>query len=67
MRRTIKRLNKELEDSTFRQGWIANMTQCYMDAEDQYRNVNDKNYMNRADRHTIALKASYRFLELLQG
>jgi len=38
-----------------------------MDAEEQYRSINDKSYLNRVDRHTIALKASYRFLELLQG
>lgn len=69
MKRTIKRLNKALEDPNYRAGWIANIAMAYMDSESSYRNQNDKvnKYLNRDDRHIIANEAAESFLNMLKG
>ena len=67
MKRTIRRLNKALEDPAYRLGWISNMVQCHLDAEVDYKKLHGKTRLNKADRHVIANKAAYAFINLLKG
>ena len=67
MKRTIRRLNKALEDPVFRQGWISNIAQCYLDAEARYRDDTGKHYINEFDRRVISNDAARRFIHLLKG
>ena len=67
MKRTIRRLNKDLEDPVFRQGWVSNMVQCNNDAEDSYKKALNKTRINREDRRCIAVNAANRFIDLLKG
>ena len=66
MKRTIRRLNKALEDPSYRRGWIANIAMAYIDCEDQYREFHGKSYLNREDRYKIANEAANNFLNLLK-
>lgn len=67
--KTIKDLNKALEDKDYRQGWIANIAMAQIDCERWYMEKNNKvgKYLNYEDRHAIANLGAERFLELLKG
>jgi len=67
--KTIKDLNKALEDKDYRQGWIANIAMAQIDCERWYREKNNKvgKYLNNEDRHAIVNLGAERFLELLKG
>ena len=67
MKRTIRRLNKALEDPSFRQGWISNITMCYLDAEARYREDLGKHYINEFDRRIISHAAARSFINILKG
>ena len=68
IRRTIKDLNKHLEDDGYKQGWISNIAMAYIDCERWYREENDKvgKYLNTKDKHAIANNAAKYFLESLR-
>ena len=67
MKRTIRRLNKALEDPDYRRGWTTNIAMAHIDAEDQYKAKTGKKYLNRSDRYLIANEAAENFLNLLKG
>jgi len=67
MKRTLRRLNRALTEPAFRAGWIANLSQCYMDTEDSYRKEFNKKYLNRTERKIVARRAASLFLRLLKG
>lgn len=67
--KTIKDLNKALEDKDYRQGWIANIAMAQIDNERWYREKHNKvgKYLNYKDRHAIANLGAEYFLKLLKG
>ncbi len=66
--KTIKNLNKALEDKDYRQSWVANIAMAQIDNERWYREKHNKigKYLNYKDRHTIANLGAEYFLGLLK-
>ena len=62
---TIRRLNKALQDPSYRRTWIANIAMSYIGCERWYMEKHNKTYLNRTDKHIIANRAAENFLNLL--
>jgi len=65
MKRTIRRLNKALEDPVFRQWWIDQFDKCHVNAESDYKALHEKTRLNAEDRRSIATGTALFFLKRL--
>tara|TARA_R110000803_G_scaffold169485_2_gene232502 strand:+ start:98 stop:316 length:219 start_codon:yes stop_codon:yes gene_type:complete len=67
MKSVITKLSKELEDPTYRIGWVANIAMAQIDCERWYRERHDKvgKSLNKKDRYTIANEGAEYFIKQL--
>lgn len=66
---TEKAINHLVEvlknDENYRRSWSANIAMAYIDNENWYKKKENKRYLSRKDKHTIANNAAEYFLNLL--
>ena len=56
-----------VEDPDLMYGYLSNIAMCQIDAEYNYRRKTGKKYLNRKDKHLIANKGAFMFLEIWAG
>lgn len=67
VKEVIRKLNEELKDPEYRQGWIANIAMAQIDYERWYREKHNKvgKCLNYNDRLAIANLGAGYFLDML--